>query len=130
MINMPAATPLTITSDADVELLRSVPARYAQLAAELGKRIIGQDEIIRDLFVALAVQGHVLMIGVPGLAKTLLVRSLAEILDRAEGVLCAVNEERGRAEVGEVAGALLLRLAGRVQRVGEQQQAVGGAGAL
>ena len=57
------------------------PARYQRLAAELGKRIIGQDEIIRDLFVALAVQGHVLMIGVPGLAKTLLVRSLAEILE-------------------------------------------------
>ena len=67
--------------DADVALLREVPARYKQLAAELGKRIIGQDEVIRDLFVALAVQGHVLMIGVPGLAKTLLVRSLAEILD-------------------------------------------------
>ena len=68
-------------TDADVDLLRSVPQRYARLAEELGKRIIGQDQIIRDLFVALAVQGHVLMIGVPGLAKTLLVRSLAEILD-------------------------------------------------
>ncbi len=62
-------------TEADVELLRGVPSQYQRLAAELGKRIIGQDEIIRDLFVALAVQGHVLMIGVPGLAKTLLVRS-------------------------------------------------------
>ena len=68
-------------SDADVERLREVPARYRLLASELGKRIIGQEEIIRDLFVALAARGHVLMIGVPGLAKTLLVRSLAEILD-------------------------------------------------
>jgi MoxR-like ATPase len=66
---------------ADVELLREAPARYQQIATELGKRIIGQEEVIRDLFVALAVQGHVLMIGVPGLAKTLLVHSLAEILD-------------------------------------------------
>jgi MoxR-like ATPase len=74
----PAAARAT---DADVELLRSVPQRYRQLAGELGKRIIGQEQIIRDLFVALAVQGHVLMIGVPGLAKTLLVRSLAEILN-------------------------------------------------
>jgi len=74
------ANPAPVT-DADVELLRSVPLRYGQLADELGKRIIGQDEIIRDLFVALAVQGHVLMIGVPGLAKTLLVRSLAETLN-------------------------------------------------
>jgi MoxR-like ATPase len=71
----------TVATEADVDLLRRVPERYGLLAAELGKRIIGQQEIIRDLFVALAVQGHVLMIGVPGLAKTLLVRSLAEILD-------------------------------------------------
>jgi len=73
--------PSRAATNADVEILRSVPSRYARLAGELGKRIIGQDEVIRDLFVALAVQGHVLMIGVPGLAKTLLVRSLAEILD-------------------------------------------------
>jgi MoxR-like ATPase len=81
MNTIPVTLPSPRTTDADVELLRGVPARYAQLAAELGKRIIGQDEVIRDLFVALMVQGHVLMIGVPGLAKTLLVRSLAEILD-------------------------------------------------
>jgi MoxR-like ATPase len=75
------AEPELIASDADVEILRSVPERFEQRSAELSKRIIGQQEVIRDLFVALAVQGHVLMIGVPGLAKTLLVRSLAEILD-------------------------------------------------
>jgi len=77
---MPTQTPTTAT-EADVEILHSVPESYSRLAGELGKRIIGQEEIIRDLFVALAVQGHVLMIGVPGLAKTMLVRSLAEILD-------------------------------------------------
>ena len=70
-----------VVTDADVELLRQVPTRYRQLADALDRRIVGQDEIIRDLFVALAVQGHVLMIGVPGLAKTLLIRSLAELLD-------------------------------------------------
>jgi MoxR-like ATPase len=70
-----------LVTDADVELLRQVPTRYRQLADALDCRIIGQDEVIRDLFVALAVQGHVLMIGVPGLAKTLLIRSLAELLD-------------------------------------------------
>ena len=81
MSHLQNANPLTSTTEADVEILRGVPARYDRLAAELGKRIIGQEEVIRDLFVALAVQGHVLMIGVPGLAKTLLVRCLAEILD-------------------------------------------------
>jgi MoxR-like ATPase len=70
-----------LVTDADVDLLRQVPTRYCQLADALDRRIIGQDEVIRDLFVALAVQGHVLMIGVPGLAKTLLIRSLAELLD-------------------------------------------------
>ena len=81
MTATPTLPPIHAATEADIELLRGVPARYERLAAELGKRIIGQDEIIRDLFVALAVQGHVLMIGVPGLAKTLLVRSLAEILE-------------------------------------------------
>jgi len=78
------ATPMPkpdLVTDADVELLRAVPTRYRQLADALDRRIVGQDEVIRDLFVALAVQGHVLMIGVPGLAKTLLIRSLAELLD-------------------------------------------------
>ncbi len=64
-----------------IKLLTEVKGTYETLAKELKNRIIGQDEVVRDLFVALMVQGHVLMIGVPGLAKTLIVRSLAEILD-------------------------------------------------
>jgi MoxR-like ATPase len=64
-----------------IQLLTQVRGTYQTLAAELKHRIIGQDDVVRDLFVALMVQGHVLMIGVPGLAKTLIVRSLAEILD-------------------------------------------------
>jgi MoxR-like ATPase len=64
-----------------IQLLTQVKGTYQTLATELKHRIIGQDEVVRDLFVALMVQGHVLMIGVPGLAKTLIVRSLAEILD-------------------------------------------------
>ncbi len=73
--------PTSTATQADVEILRGVPEAYARVSSELGKRIIGQEEIVRDLFVALAVEGHVLMIGVPGLAKTMLVRSLSEILD-------------------------------------------------
>jgi len=64
-----------------IQLLTQVKGTYQVLATELKNRIVGQDEVVRDLFVALMVQGHVLMIGVPGLAKTLIVRSLAEILD-------------------------------------------------
>ena len=67
--------------DVDVQVLREAPAHFAQLKAELGRRIVGQDAAIRDLFIALIAQGHCLMIGVPGLAKTLLVKSLAEASD-------------------------------------------------
>lgn len=68
-------------TEAQVALLKETPALYGRITSELSKRIIGQEEVICDLFVAMAVQGHVLMVGVPGLAKTLLVRSLAEILE-------------------------------------------------
>lgn len=64
-----------------VASLREVPAHFAKLKTELSKRIVGQDAIIRDLFVALIAQGHCLMVGVPGLAKTLLIKSLAEASD-------------------------------------------------
>jgi MoxR-like ATPase len=64
-----------------VELLTRAGSIYKNLSQEIKHRIVGQDQIVRDLFVALMVQGHVLMIGVPGLAKTLIVRTLAEILE-------------------------------------------------
>ena len=70
-----------LTDESDVQLLRETPALFARLKAELGRRIVGQDGSIRDLFLALISQGHCLMVGVPGLAKTLLVKSLAEASD-------------------------------------------------
>src|SRR5471032_2536293 len=73
-------TPPDLTPE-QIKLLTEVKGTYQALASELKHRIIGQDEVVRDLFVALIVQGHVLMIGVPGLAKTLIVKSLAEILE-------------------------------------------------
>src|ERR1700749_4716790 len=53
---------------------------YTKITAELGKIMVGQETIIRLLLVSLFARGHCLLIGVPGLAKTLLVRSLAETL--------------------------------------------------
>ena len=53
---------------------------YMRITAELGKVMVGQEAIIRLLLVSLFSRGHCLLIGVPGLAKTLLVRSLAETL--------------------------------------------------
>jgi MoxR-like ATPase len=67
-------------SEADVALLREVRELYPVIAREVGKRIVGQQELIRDLVIGLLAQGHCLMIGAPGLAKTLMIRTLAECL--------------------------------------------------
>ena len=59
---------------------QAVHVVYSRIVAELGKVMVGQEQIIRLLLVSLFSRGHCLLIGVPGLAKTLLVRSLAETL--------------------------------------------------
>ncbi|MDP1578776.1 MAG: MoxR family ATPase [Candidatus Didemnitutus sp.] len=56
------------------------PAWSQKLRAEIGKAVIGQDEIVERLLVALLANGHVLLEGMPGLAKTLLVKSLGTAL--------------------------------------------------
>jgi MoxR-like ATPase len=70
----------SLASD-DLRLLEQAAAGYARLKAEIGKVIIGQHESVRRIVAALFSQGHTLVIGVPGLAKTLLVRTLAQTLD-------------------------------------------------
>ncbi|MEX2048699.1 MAG: MoxR family ATPase [Gemmatimonadota bacterium] len=51
------------------------------MRSEVGKRIVGQHEVVDELLTALLANGHALLVGVPGLAKTLLVQTLAETLD-------------------------------------------------
>jgi MoxR-like ATPase len=63
----------------DLLLERVVAAREA-LEAELGRRVIGQRQVVEGLLIALLADGHALLVGVPGLAKTLLVSTLAEAL--------------------------------------------------
>src|SRR5688500_9625793 len=55
-------------------------AAVAALRAEVGKRIVGQGEIVDEVLITLLAGGHALLIGVPGLAKTLLIRSIAEAM--------------------------------------------------
>ncbi|MDZ4700858.1 MAG: MoxR family ATPase [Rhodothermales bacterium] len=62
-------------------MIDELQASFATLTREIGKVIIGQDDIIRQVFVCLLSNGHVLLIGVPGLAKTLLIRTLSQVLD-------------------------------------------------
>jgi MoxR-like ATPase len=68
---------MTETTDISPRAVKDV---YERITAELGKIMVGQEPIIRLLLVSLFSRGHCLLIGVPGLAKTLLVRSLAETL--------------------------------------------------
>src|SRR5512143_393529 len=65
----------------DVEAARQLKASCDALRAELAKVIVGQETIIEQLLIALLARGHCLLIGVPGLAKTLLIKTLAEVLD-------------------------------------------------
>jgi len=61
--------------------LRVLVPKLESVVAEIGKTIVGQNEILHSLMLALMSRGHVLMIGLPGLAKTLMIRTLAEVLD-------------------------------------------------
>jgi len=66
---------------AEAQKLEQMVEAYARLRTEIGKAIIGQSEVVEQLFIALLSRGHALLVGVPGLAKTLLIKSLAEVLD-------------------------------------------------
>jgi MoxR-like ATPase len=65
----------------DPETLNALSTSYDRLRAEIGKAIVGQKDIVEMVVVCLMARGHALLIGVPGLAKTLLVRTLASALD-------------------------------------------------
>ena len=64
----------------DVEAVRLFGDRYAKLRSEIGKVIIGQQEVVDDVLTAIFARGHCLLVGVPGLAKTLLVNTVAQAL--------------------------------------------------
>ena len=66
---------------ADPALLDALQSGKAKILEELRKRIIGQDEVVEQVLMALFAGGHCLITGVPGLAKTLLIKSLGEVLD-------------------------------------------------
>ncbi|MBI5662311.1 MULTISPECIES: MoxR family ATPase [Ignavibacterium] len=65
----------------DVELVQKLNKKIAEVKSEIAKVIVGQDEIIDQLIIALMSKGHCLLVGVPGLAKTLLIKTLAEVMD-------------------------------------------------
>jgi MoxR-like ATPase len=74
---------LNITEEAsnDAQLVEKLNETVLKIKEEIGKVIIGQDEIIDQLLISLLARGHCLLVGVPGLAKTLLIKTLSEVLD-------------------------------------------------
>ena len=67
--------------DRDLELLDRVAEVAQELSHEVGKKIVGQHDVVSGLLTALLANGHALLVGVPGLAKTLLISTLAEALE-------------------------------------------------
>jgi len=65
----------------ELELIRSFANTRARMRQEIARRIIGQEQVVDDLLTAIFAQGHALLIGVPGLAKTLMVQTIAEVMD-------------------------------------------------
>jgi len=65
----------------DVKLVEKLSVTVKNVKNEIAKVIVGQDEIIDQLLISLFAKGHCLLIGVPGLAKTLLIKTLAEVMD-------------------------------------------------
>ncbi len=65
----------------DVEFVAKLSTAYKNIRTEIAKVIVGQDTVIEHLFISLLSRGHCLLIGVPGLAKTLLIKTLSEALD-------------------------------------------------
>lgn len=69
-----------MSAPSDSEAAEFLVNGYQKLKTELGKRIVGQEDVIEQVFIAMAAGGHALLEGVPGLAKTLLVKSFADAM--------------------------------------------------
>jgi MoxR-like ATPase len=69
------------TYKSDVEAVDALAQAYQDLRNEIGKVIVGQEEVVRAVIISLFSNGHSLLVGVPGLAKTLLVSTISEVLD-------------------------------------------------
>jgi MoxR-like ATPase len=64
----------------DVEAVEYFQDKYKKLSTEIHKVIVGQDEVVKDVLISIFSNGHCLLVGVPGLAKTLLVNTIAQSL--------------------------------------------------
>ena len=71
----------SIDTKSDLSAVEQLNDAYGRIRQEIGKVIIGQDKVIEQLLITLLSSGHCLLVGVPGLAKTLLISTLSEVLN-------------------------------------------------
>ena len=64
----------------DIQAVEALKDAYVEMTGQLGRVIVGQHEVIEQVLVAMFCQGHALLVGVPGLAKTLLIRTISDVL--------------------------------------------------
>lgn len=64
----------------DAEAIDNLRESYLRLTGEIGKVIIGQEDVVKDVIISIFSKGHCLLVGVPGLAKTLLVTTISDVL--------------------------------------------------
>lgn len=65
----------------DIDAAKALKEKFAVIKQAIGKVIVGQDEVVDKLIISILCNGHSLLVGVPGLAKTLLVKTVADVLD-------------------------------------------------
>jgi len=65
----------------DIEAADALKLKTAEIRKHIGKVIVGQEDVVEKLIIAIMCNGHSLLVGVPGLAKTLLVKTIADVLD-------------------------------------------------
>ena len=65
----------------DVEAIEAFVEKYKELKSEIAKVIVGQDEVVKNILMAMFSRSHALLIGVPGLAKTLMITTIAKAVD-------------------------------------------------
>jgi len=69
------------TTGSDLTAVENLHTAYQNIKSEIAKVIVGQDSVIEQLLISLLASGHCLLVGVPGLAKTLLIHTLADVLN-------------------------------------------------
>jgi len=77
--NDPKAAPRIAQKD-DLEAVKSLNAAYKKMAEQVARVIVGQSEVVEQVLVAIFCRGHALLVGVPGLAKTLLISTISQLL--------------------------------------------------